>query len=418
MMRNAKCNPSPVLESTPVDLKSGYPFWPINSGLLGVYPTLKADLDCDVAVIGAGISGALASYLLVQAGASVVTLDRRAVGMGSTSASTALLQYEVDTPLVELTKLVGEADAVRSYLLCLEAIVKLEQLVGELGDDCGFERKRSLYLASRPRDRKALEEEYRARLACGIRLDLLTPDDITARFSFSAPAALLSYDAAQVDAYRLTHALFRKAVAQGLRLYDRTTVTAYEPEAGGVTLTTERGCKVRARKVVLAAGFEAQQYLRRRVVDFRSSYALVSEPAGPVPGWGEEQCLIWESARPYAYLRTTSDGRVLIGGEDDSLDNDLARDRRLAKKTKRLAKRFHEFFPAHELEVAYSWAGTFGETKDGLPYIGTNDEFPNAYFALGYGGNGITYSMIAAELIRDMFCGRPNPDTAIFRFDR
>jgi glycine/D-amino acid oxidase-like deaminating enzyme len=75
-------------------------------------------------------------------------------------------------------------------------------------------------------------------------------------------------------------------------------------------------------------------------------------------------------------------------------------------------------FPGTELEVAYSWAGTFGSTKDGLAYIGQTAEWPHAYFALGYGGNGITYSVVAAEIIRDHFLGRPNPDADIFRFDR
>jgi glycine/D-amino acid oxidase-like deaminating enzyme len=70
------------------------------------------------------------------------------------------------------------------------------------------------------------------------------------------------------------------------------------------------------------------------------------------------------------------------------------------------------------LDVAYSWAGTFGETKDGLAYIGENARFANAYFALGYGGNGITYSLIAAEIIRDLYIGRRNPDAEIFTFHR
>jgi glycine/D-amino acid oxidase-like deaminating enzyme len=70
------------------------------------------------------------------------------------------------------------------------------------------------------------------------------------------------------------------------------------------------------------------------------------------------------------------------------------------------------------LEVSYTWAGTFDETKDGLAYIGQTPEFPHAYFALGYGGNGITLSVIAAKIITDLHLGRPNPDADIFRFDK
>jgi glycine/D-amino acid oxidase-like deaminating enzyme len=56
--------------------------------------------------------------------------------------------------------------------------------------------------------------------------------------------------------------------------------------------------------------------------------------------------------------------------------------------------------------------------RDGLAYIGQLADRPNVYFALGYGGNGITFSVIAAQLISDLYCGRPNADAAVFRFER
>ncbi len=135
-------------------------------------------------------------------------------------------------------------------------------------------------------------------------------------------------------------------------------------------------------------------------------------------GWGEGQCLIWESARPYVYLRTTPDRRLIIGGEDDPSDDERRRERRLPQKTERLLQRARAMFPAIPLEVAYAWAGTFGETEDGLAYIGETRDLPGVYFALGYGGNGMTYSVVAAQLIRDAFLGRPNPDAEVFSFDR
>jgi glycine/D-amino acid oxidase-like deaminating enzyme len=400
-----------------MDLMSGYPFWPIKNGLIASYPALKQDLACDVAVIGGGITGALIAYYLTEVGCDTVLVDRRDIGGGSTSASTSLLQYEVDTPLFRLIDLVGREHAVRSYLLCLEAIGKLGQLIDNLDDDCGFEPKHSLYLASRRRHVGDLRKEYEVRRACGIRLDFLDQADIAARYSFRSSAALLSYDAAQVDAYRLTHALLRAAARRGLRIYDRTEVIDCAHSATGVQLTTERGCRIAARKVAVAAGYEAQNYLRRKITTFRSTYALISEPLEHFAGW-PDQCLIWESARPYVYLRTTSDGRAIIGGEDDLFDSEARRDRRLERKRDKLVKRFRTMFPEIDIEVAYYWAGTFGETADGLAYIGETPEFPNGYFALGYGGNGIIYSLIAAEIIRDIYTGRPNRDAAIFRFDR
>jgi glycine/D-amino acid oxidase-like deaminating enzyme len=127
---------------------------------------------------------------------------------------------------------------------------------------------------------------------------------------------------------------------------------------------------------------------------------------------------MWETARPYLYMRTTSDGRILVGGEDVPFRNPKARDALLKRKIQKVQKRFSELYPEISLEAAYTWAGTFGETQDGLPFIGKTPEYPNAYFALGYGGNGITYSLIAAELLRDALLGENNPDATIFRFDR
>jgi glycine/D-amino acid oxidase-like deaminating enzyme len=71
--------------------------------------------------------------------------------------------------------------------------------------------------------------------------------------------------------------------------------------------------------------------------------------------------------------------------------------------------KFKKLFPRLPLTVEYFWTGTFGKTKDGLPYIGTPFRMPHVHFALGYGGNGITYSLTVAEIIRDDFFGRKNP---------
>ena len=400
-----------------MDLKSGHPFWPIKNGLLSQYFPLSQDVDCEVAIVGAGITGALVAYYLTKEGICTVIVDRREVGTGSTSATTGLLQYEVDTPLFELIRMVGEKKAVRSYQLCLEAIYGIERLVHELGDGCDFERKRSLYLASCNDDVQILQREYSVRTRNGIKLELLGREAIRETFQLDYPAALLSFDAGQVDAYRLTHTLLGAAHKSGLQVYDQTEITDHRPGKQGTELITKKGNRIKARKIVFANGYEIPASLRKDIVQLKSTYALVSLPCERLP---EKlmQYLIWETARPYFYMRTTKDCRVLIGGEDDNFDNPKRRDAKVAKKSKKLMKRFGTMFPELDLTVAYTWAGTFGETKDGLAYIGETHKCPNSYFALGYGGNGITYSLIAAQIICDLYTGRPNPDAEVFEFER
>lgn len=401
-----------------MDLRSGSAFWPIKNGLMRSYPPLAEDAACDVVVLGGGITGALMAFHLAEAGVDTLLLERRDVATGSTAASTALLQYEVDTHLADLIEMVGKAAAERSYLLCLEAIGKLEALAQRLPGDSGFARKRSLYVASRRRDVGPLQQEYAARRAIGIDVELLGPGAISAELSLRAPAALLSAVAAQVDPYRLTHLLLAEAARMGARIHDRTAALGYTRTGDGVQVQTDRGATVAARRIVFATGYESQQYLKQNVAQLRSTYALVSEPVNAFAGWGFDQCLLWETARPYFYARTTADGRVIMGGEDDPRHRAHNSERHMRTVTARLVRRFGKLFPAIPLEVAYSWGGVFAETEDGLAYIGATPEFPNGYFALGFGGNGITYSLIAAEIIRNAILGRPNPDAAIFAFGR
>ncbi|HEX2523348.1 MAG TPA: FAD-dependent oxidoreductase, partial [Terriglobia bacterium] len=194
-----------------MDLKSGCPYWILKNGLLTTYPALRQDISCEVAVIGGGVTGAFTAYYLTKAGVETVLLDKRGIGQGSTSANTALLFYELDIPLSHLIETLGEHKALRSYQLGLEAIDTIQRLVARLGDSCGFERKKSLYLASRKKDVPDFKREYEVRRRLGFRLDYIEGFEIERLFSIRRPAALLSHDAAQIDPYRLTHKLVQKA---------------------------------------------------------------------------------------------------------------------------------------------------------------------------------------------------------------
>jgi len=401
-----------------MDLTSGYPFWPVNDGLIQSYPRLDADANCRVVVLGGGITGALVAHHLIGAGIETMVIDKRDVASGSTSASTALLQYEIDTLLSDLTDIRGADVATRAYLASRDAIDKLARLAQRLPDHTGFERKKSLYLAVKKRHRKVLRKEWEMRRAIGIEVDWLDESDIAERFAFRRPAALLSHDAAQVDAYAFTHALLRDASRRGLRVFDRTDVTTIDATNDGVTLKTADGCVVRADRLVFATGYETYEFLKHKVARLISTYAAASEPLTSLTGWGENECLIWEHSRPYLYLRTTADNRVILGGEDEDFRNPVRRDRLIGKKAERLASRFRELFPDIAMEVAFAWAGTFGETEDGLAYVGEQADWPSCYFALGYGGNGITFSLLAAEIIRDALLGSVNENADLFRFGR
>ena len=157
-----------------MDLRTGAAFWPINDGLIGVYPPLERDERCDVAIIGAGITGALAAHRLTEAGCDVVVLDRNDVGMGSTAAQTGLLQCETDTSLGELAAQLGIERAVRSWRLGLNAIDDLEIFCADAMHTASPGRP-SVYLASTRWDVREPEGRARAQSRARVRCRLAGP---------------------------------------------------------------------------------------------------------------------------------------------------------------------------------------------------------------------------------------------------
>ena len=400
-----------------MNLTTGYPYWLVNSGLPTNYPKLEEPMKTDIVIIGGGISGALTTHYLVEAGLKCVVVDARTVGLGSTCASTAMLQYELDTPLSELSKQIGLQNAERAYQMCSDSIDTIADISKKLNFTL-FEKQKSLLYAAHKKDTTFLETEFLAREKAGFDVALLGKTDIENEFGFSAPSGILSAQGGSIDAYMFAHALLKSGVEKGLLVFDRTVITKIDYEKKGVKLTTEGGQTISADKVVNATGYEITEFIDKKIVKLNSSYAIASEHVQkPAPVW-KDKTLLWNTADPYLYMRLTTDNRIVLGGRDEPFYNPTKRDKLIKSKTALLVKDFSKLFPDIPLIPEFTWTGTFGSTKDSLPYIGTYHKTPHTYYALGFGGNGITFSVIAAEIIRDMILGKKNKDAALFAFDR
>lgn len=398
-----------------MNLRTGLPYHWIYNGLPCTYPALERDAQCTALVVGGGITGALAAHALSEAGADVLVIEAGAIGTGSTGASTALLQYELDTPLHILAEQVGAVTAVRSYQLCAEAIDAIMALANAVGP-CAATRRISLQYASRRRDVECLRLEHDLRSRHGFETELLNSGQMKDRFGIRKPAGLVSYKAAEIDPYRFTHLLFQDVIRNGGSVMDRTKIETFQREGGRFEVSTDRGHRIQADHLVMATGYESQRYLEEPGIELHSTYALASRRMAVQEAW-YANALIWETATPYLYLRTTPDNRVLIGGLDEPFRNPKLRDRLLDRKSRKLEKAFHKLFPDLPFTPEYKWCGTFGGTKDGLPYI-DRDPRTDAWFILGMGGNGITFSQVGAAIVRDHILGRKNPDANLFRFGR
>ena len=146
-----------------------------------------------------------------------------------------------------------------------------------------------------------------------------------------------------------------------------------------------------------------------------STWAIATPPQPRKRLWPGE-CCIWEAADPYLYVRTTPQGHVLCGGEDEDIADAEKRDALIERKAAILQRKLGKLLPRIDTTICYRWTGTFSETKTGLPIIGRIPGMPHCWAALGYGGNGTTYAAIAADVIAGAIIGRPDRDADLYGF--
>ena len=399
-------------------IRSSTPYWLLRNGTGDARPALSGPIECDVAIVGAGITGALVAEVLSRTERRIVMLDSRDVAMGSTAATTALLQYEIDTPLTELTRLLGAPRAELAYRACASSFELLERRVPELLEISNYQRRPSLYLAADERVIPELQAELEARRSMGFACEWIEASELLRRYGCRRPGAILSELGAALDPVRFTQFLVPACESRGVRVFARSPVEAIHPRGEGLRLSIRGGPVIDAAHVVVAAGFESLAFLPHKVADINNTYALATEPLQD-RGRIESLPLTWETARPYLYLRGTPDGRLIVGGADVPFSNAAARDALLPGQIRKIAAQYRDLFGEDLPPVAYAWAGSFAATRDGLPFIGrVPGMHPKLQFALCYGGNGITYSVLAGEILNAGINGLAHPLGEVFGFAR
>lgn len=401
-----------------MNLKSNEPFWLVKNGILHSYPSLKEDIVTDILIVGSGITGSLIAHQCMHDGYKTILVDRREIAHGSSSATTSMLQYEIDTPLYELIDMIGEKGAILSYKACYDSIDQLGKISEEINSKCGFKKKKSLYFAALKKDVSWLKKEFEARKNAGFPVKWLEPDEVSFRFSIeNSFGGILSNQGASIDAFQLAHDLLYFNYKKGLQIFDKTNIIDVKYGKKGIKAQTQYGNQITAKKIIYCNGFESTEIIKDKFVKLISTYAIVSE-VQKIKNKSLSKTLIWNTSEPYMYMRSTKEQRILIGGEDEEFVDAQKRDSLIPEKAKKLEKLIQKYMPDQEFRTDFKWAGTFGETKDGLPYIGEHPNFQGAFFVLGFGGNGITFSVIGMEMVSTYLQHKKHILNPYFKFRR
>jgi glycine/D-amino acid oxidase-like deaminating enzyme len=400
--------------TTKRDLRTSESVWTAYPRRIPSAKPMSRDMKTDVLVVGAGISGALIAYALAREGHRVAVVDRRGPVLGSTPASTALLLFEIDTPLIHLKRKIGARPAERAWLRSKAALDALYELTRNEKIDAAMSLRPSVYLAGNVLDAHELARENRARQRIGLPSNYLDRNSLRARFGLTRSAAIVSDDNIAADPRALAAGFLKRSQKLGARLYAPHEIVDIQAGSRNVLALTKDGFTIDANQIVLCTGYEMPKIVPAENHRIESTWVIATKPQ-PHHLWPEEG-FIWEASDPYLYVRATSDGRVICGGGDEEFADDARRDALLSRKTKMLEKKLAKLLPAIDPHAEFAWTASFGQSSTGLPSIGAIPGHRRCYAVLGYGGNGITFSMLAAQLIAAAIGGRRDPDAKLFAF--
>ena len=401
-------------------LRRGRTIWLGRKKPAARYPVLRGHHETDVAIVGGGMTGAMIAEAFTRDGVRVAVLEAAHIGHGSTAASTALLLREPDYDLKALSDRYGKRIGKRIWMLSQDAARDFVDTLRRLKIACDLTKRDSLYYTLDEDSARELQRELKRRHKAGLTGRWLDPAALLRASGIHGAGAIRTSNA-QLNPVQACIGLVTAAARRDAAIFEGSTINQIRSIGDGVRLYSANGT-IDAKQVVIATGY-ATRYFRPLAGRFklRHTYVLATNRINTRERRRLRMgtVMLWDTARPYHYVRWTSDRRLLLGGEDHPVKPGARRALQFADATRALREYFEGLFPAlGDVGIDTAWEGLFAMTPDSLPYIGPHRRYPRHAFALGYGGNGMTFAALAARILVEQWRGVASPDHALFAFNR
>lgn len=346
----------------------------INKGYIN-YPILSQNEKCEVVVIGGGISGCLTTYLLSQYNLNTILIDKNFIASGGTYNSIGILENRSDFSLNRLTDLIGEKKAIRAEKLCKKALDTLEN---------------TLYHINHPHVLQRKDFEYIYKDSC----------------------KELSRNCGVTDPFKLCHVLLKASLKKNARVYENTPAVGYDYYSNNIRVNINNSNYIECKKIIFTDIPTSYKLLKEwDILEFRHSSTIITGSLEDGDNdYMKKHLILEEDEDLYTYIRPTCDKRLMISEFNGGSQPD--------KGSKLLHKLKNILSCSQDLRAEYSLEKIYGQSPDGLPYIGEHPKFNDCYFNLALGRNHICYSLIGAEIIKDLILYESNPDAEIFSFER
>lgn len=373
-----------------------------------VLPSFAAQsdpLEVEVAIVGGGIAGLTCAYVLAKAGIQVAVIEKDCIAQGATGLTTAFLTQYIDTIMSELIPMFGQESARTISSAHLQAINDIESIIRQENIDCDFERCPIYVYANSEKENKTLQQEIEAGEKLGLSLKFQQDN----KLGFPNAGYMAFEQQAKFHPLKYIAGLLEVLQSYRVQIFEHTEVT--DIERGDTVVLTTSASRVSARNVIIATYVPLERELFFKKAVYVTYVLELSIPHGIM-----SHAIYEDILDPYHYMRVDHMGdqdSLILGGEDHRSDIPVP-DENCFYALEEYAKHILSNIP---YKITKRWQGPIIESIDGLAWIGPHKD-ENIFYATGFSGNGMTYSMIAAHIISDAILGKINPQAHLYRTDR
>jgi glycine/D-amino acid oxidase-like deaminating enzyme len=384
------------------------------------FDSFRGETTADVVVVGGGLVGCATAHALAAAGRRPVVLEAGRIGQGSVGRSAGLLVAEPGPSFRDLVQRHGLRSTRTIFAAWKTAAQEGAALLRRSGIRCGAVPVDRVLAAVRE-DPRLLRREFESREEAGFESSWLEGKRIQQTLRLDATGAMRSRGGLSLDPYALCLGLARAAVKKRARIHEKSPVEKVTFGAKDVEIVLRSG-RLRCAMVVVTTGVATKTFkpLQRHFTP-RDRYAVLTEPIGAAVRkqlFDEGVTLRLTRSEPFR-LRWAPDHRLLITGADQGATSAARREQVLVQRTGQLMYELLTMYPAISgLRPEFGWDVSYGETADGLMYIGPHRNYPRHLFALGGDGESIAGAFLAASVLTRAAKGAPAKSDAVFGWTR
>lgn len=368
-----------------------------------IYPYLNKDTECDVIVVGGGISGAITSFFLAKEGFGVVVLEKNIIGCKNTNISTSSI-----TDFVDELYLKREKDKNTISRLNKKANALLDEILVDIGDSNYLKRINHNIISTKMFQKSMFKAELEERKKLGEEVNILEKGN----------GIVIDNLAHRINPYNLTCDIFNYlSKFPNVHIYENTNLKSFKSTLDFVKVVTSNDYIITAKSLIITTSVDGIDIGSIPSCELYKRFGIKLKT-----NFKEELSLKVLNDIPIS-VRVDNFGNMLVSGIDTKYNYKMENDKYIYTQEKENEKKLktlvYRLFPKIEIadEIA-SFSGNIIQTKDKLPIISEIDKLPNVYLNIGVGSSSISNVIIGADILKEAVRGYYKKEASLFKINR